>query len=374
MARLNDLYKLLHRNSNTLFEGSHSLYTPKELVQKIIQDIDIKNVKILVLYNPEFVISLVQNNVDPESITFFSDHVNKNKLMSKFGVLCIDVLEKDMKFDRIIGNPPYQDGTVEGGQNKIYNQISKSALSHLKDDGEIAFVTPASVLKKSKRFSLVGMKGLKVVDFTADDYFKEGIKICYWIIDKKHSGQVTVRHSAGEDKQDSNIVIYDYSEVDKEFTELYEALKSATDTPEKRMFKQNNFGPAMSKTQSDKHIYPLYKLEAGTKKLTYWSSRVPYFVNKNKITIGMTKTLDEDAIILDKDNFDVAYMTTEVDTEEQVKNIKSFVLSNYFKKHCERWKAVDGYGYNYALKYLPPFNVDKSWSEEEVKSFIEGFK
>ena len=374
MVRLNDLYKLLERESNVLFEGAHNVHTPQDLVEKIVQDVDVKNVQVLVLYNPEFVIKLIQDGVDPDCITFFSDHVNKNKLMAKFKVTCVDQLEKDMKFDRIVGNPPYQDGTKDGGQNKIYNQISKTALSHLKDDGEIAFVTPASVLKKSKRFSLVGMQGLKVVDFTADNHFKEGIKICYWVIDKKYSGQVTVRHTAGEDQQDSKIVIYDYSQVDKDFTELYEALKSATDTPEKRMFKQNNFGPAMSKTKSAEHIHPLYKLDTGNKKLTYWSSRVPYFVDKNKITIGMTKSLDDDAIIIDKDNFDVAYMTTEVSSNEQVKNIKSFVLSNYFKKHCELWKAVDGYGYNYALKYLPPFDINKSWTEDEVKSFIEGFR
>jgi hypothetical protein len=230
MARLNDLYKLLKRESSTLFEGAHNVYTPQELVEKIVQDVDVKNVQVLVLYNPEFVIKMIQDGVDPDCITFFSDHVNKNKLMAKFKVRCIDQLEKDMKFDRIVGNPPYQDGTKDGGQNKIYNQISKTALDHLADDGEIAFVTPASVLKKSKRFSLVGMQGLKTVDFTADDYFKEGIKICYWVVDKKHTGDVTVRHSAGEDTQSKDIVIYDYSEVDKDFTELYEALKTATDT------------------------------------------------------------------------------------------------------------------------------------------------
>jgi len=374
MARLNDLYKLLRKESGTLFEGAHNVYTPVNLVEKILKDVNVKTAHVLVLYNPEFVIKMIQDGTDPNNITFFSDHVNKNKLIEKFNVRCINQLEKDMKFDRIVGNPPYQDGTKDGGQNKIYNQISKTALDHLADDGEIAFITPASVLKKSKRFSLVGMQGLKTVDFNADSYFKEGIKICYWVVDKKHTGDVTVRHRTGQDIQSKDIVIYDYSEVDKDFTELYEALKTATDTPEKRMFKQNNFGPAMSKTKSKDHVYPLYKLEAGEKKLTYWSSRVPYFVDDTKITIGMTKSLDEDAIIVDTNNFDVAYMTTNVHSEEHVENIKSFILSDYFKKHCERWKNVDGYGYNYALKYLPPFDINKQWTDEDVKSFIEGFK
>lgn len=374
MARLEDLFTLLERESNTLFDNSHNVYTPKELTEKIVGDLDFDNKSILVMYNPEFVIQLVLKTVKPEKITFYSDHVNKNKLMQRLGVSCITTLENDMKFDVIVGNPPYQDGTKNGGQNKIYNQISKTALDHLADDGSIVFVTPASVLKKSKRFSLVGMQGLKTVDFTADDYFKEGIKICYWVVDRSYTGDVTVRHKSGVDVQSKDIVIYDYSEVNKDFTELYEALKEATDAPEKRMFKQNNFGPAMSKTQDAEHKYPLYKLENGQKKLTYWSSRVPYYVDKNKFTICMSKSLNEDAITVDTDDFDVAYMTIAVDNNAQVENIKSFVLSKYFKKHCERWKNVDGYGYNYGLKYLPPFDINKSWTDQEVKDFLEGFK
>jgi hypothetical protein len=34
---------------------------------------------------------------------------------------------------------------------------------------------------------------------------------------------------------------------------------------------------------------------------------------------------------------------------------------------------MDGYGYNYALKYLPPFDKTKSWTNDEVKQFIESF-
>jgi len=278
-----------------------------------------------------------------------------------------------IKFDAIVGNTPYQDGTKSGGQNKIYMLFCKKAFELLSDNGTISFITPASALKQSKRFSLIGTQGLKTVDFTADKHFNEGIKICSWIVDKTYTGDVTVIHNNGENTQSKDIVIYDYSEVDKDFTELYEALKSATDTPEKRMFCQNNFGPAFSKTRSDKNLYPLYKLDKDKTVITYWSSRVPYFVNDNKITIGMTKSLNEDAIIVGYDNFDLAYMTTSVESDKQVENIKSFILSNYFKKHCEKWKNVDGYGYNYALKYLPPFDKNKHWSEKDVEKFIESY-
>ena len=101
-------------------------------------------------------------------------------------VIQADIIEwdTDMKFDVVVGNPPYQDGTKEGGQNKIYNVICKRSMSLLKEDGTIAFITPTSVLKKSKRFSLIDQPGLKHVDFDADNFFDVGISICSWIVDK----------------------------------------------------------------------------------------------------------------------------------------------------------------------------------------------
>ena len=135
--------------------------------------------------------------------------VNKYKLKGTYQTKFLEKDFKQMKFDVIVGNPPYQDGSQEGGQNKIYNQISKKSLSLLKDDGKIGFITPTSVLKYSKRFSLVGQEGLKVVDFTADDHFDVGIDICSWIVDKTYTGDVTVVHSNGTDTQNKDQVVYD---------------------------------------------------------------------------------------------------------------------------------------------------------------------
>jgi hypothetical protein len=278
-----------------------------------------------------------------------------------------------IRFDSIVGNPPYQDGRQEGGQNKIYNQICKKSLALLKDDGVLAFVTPSSVLKKSKRFSLVDQIGLKTVDFTSGDHFNVGINICSWIVDKNHTGDVEVIHANGTDTQHNSQVIYDYSKVDRSFADLYACIKKVTDTPDKRMFKQNNFGPAMSKTKDSKHVYPLHKISNGNAVVTFYASRVPYFVGKLKFTISMTKGFSDAAIVVGDFDYDVAHMTTEVNSTEEVDNIKSFIFSDYFKEHSQCWKDLDGYGYNYALKHLPPFDKTKIWTNEEVKTFLEGF-
>jgi hypothetical protein len=373
MSKRLKLFELLKKESETLFSDSHNVFTPLALTNNVLSKIDVKNKTILVMYNVEFVITLIEvYSADPEQIVFYSDHKNKSKLVERFGVKYIEELS-NMKFDLVIGNPPYQDGSQDGGQNKIYNQICKKALTLIEDDGVLAFVTPTSVLKKSKRFSLLDQPGLKTVDFTADDYFNVGINICSWIVDKQHTGDVEVIHANGTDMQSNSQVIYDYSKVNRSFADLYARIKGVADTPDKRMFKQNNFGPAMSKSKDARHVYPLHKISNGTAVVTFYSSRVPYFVGKNKFTISMTKGFSNDAIVVGVDDYDVAHMTTEVNSTQEVENIKSFIFSDYFKEHSQRWKDLDGYGYNYALKYLPPFDKTKSWTSDEVKSFLEGF-
>jgi len=284
----------------------------------------------------------------------------------------------NMRFHNIGGNPPYEDGTQEGGNNKIYNQISKKVLSLLTKDGVLGpWYTPISVIKKSKRFSFIGEKGLKEVDFTVNDDFDSGVIICATTLDRTYEGDVKVIDSSGNVSYvERNKLIYDYGKgtVDKQFTMLYEKLKSITDSPDKRMFKRNDFGtPTRSKTRTFEYKYSFKKLNKGKPIHSYYSNRAPFFENENKFTIGMTKAFNQLSIHTGKLNFDLNNLCIGVNDDSEIDNIKSFIFSDYFKKHSEMWKVVDGYGFNCSLMYLPPFDKTKHWTNEEVKEFIERF-
>lgn len=278
-----------------------------------------------------------------------------------------------MKFDVVVGNPPYQDGSKKGGQNKIYNQISKKALDIAKN--MVAFITPTSVLKKSKRFSLIGLNGLKFVDFTANNHFNVGTKICYWIIDKKYNGNIIVSHDNGITHVDKNSLIFDYSMVDESFANLYMKLKKLTNTPSKRMFAQNAVDAKNGRSLNQDKIYqyPIYKITDNGLSLIQYNKPTPKYHNKLKFIISMTKSIDK-AIIVDVKDCDVNHLCIEIQNIEEVENLKSFILSDYFQKFCNKWKIVDGYGFNNALKHLPPFDKTKKWTNEEVKHFMESFK
>lgn len=135
----------------------------------------------------------------------------------------------NMKFDVIIGNPPYGDtkeGTRSGSSSEpLWWQITKISFNLLKDDGIISFITPTTIVNGGEQFTelFLGKNAkydLKKVDFSADDYFKVGIDICRWVAKKsKPSHFITIN-----DGRIVNSSRVDYISQDKNFDEILETL------------------------------------------------------------------------------------------------------------------------------------------------------
>ena len=283
--------------------------------------------------------------------------------------------DPDMKFDAVIGNPPYQDGSKRGNQQKIYNDFSKKACVLTKDDGIVAMVTPTAVLKNTKRFGLMDEKGLKEISFLANDYFDVGVNICYWVIDRNHEGKIVVHDHQGIYEAGKDDLIVDRSVNDPSFAKLYNALKTITKKPGTRMFTQNpvDANNGKSTVQTDVFKYPIYKLNKGEVEFVTYHKPVPKGIGELKFTASITKTLNESSIYVGKEDFTAFHVSCPIDSLEEAENIKSFILSDHFAEHSKQWKSLDGYGFNNCLVHLPPFDKTKSWTNDEVKEFLESF-
>lgn len=279
----------------------------------------------------------------------------------------------DMQFDVIIGNPPYHLPGQSMSGHKLYNEFSKLALSLLSSGGVLSFVTPISVTKKSKRFSLLSSPGLRSVDFTAMRYFDVGVKVCQWTIEDGYAGQVSITTDDGTKLQAQGQPIHDNGKVSDEFAALYHRLKSVVNKPEKRMFKQNavDTRTCRSFTKTEECQYEMFKVKDGEAVFHQFNLPQPKLYGKKKYVVCTSKVFAKKSCLVSEKDFEVNHMFTEVESDEQVANLESFIFSPYFVEHTAKFKAMDGYGFNNAIKFLPPFDINRPWTNEEVKEFIE---
>lgn len=112
--------------------------------------------------------------------------VNKHKLVGNYKVC--NFLNKDfknMKFDIILGNPPYQDPNND--KRMLWNQIVDKAVEFSADGGYIAMVTPTTWLTAKTNihnsYKMFEQKQVeKAVIFDKDDKpFDEGTSVSYTI-------------------------------------------------------------------------------------------------------------------------------------------------------------------------------------------------
>lgn len=95
--------------------------------------------------------------------------------------------ETDMKFDVVIGNPPYQN-THGAKRWPLWHQFLSKA-NELSDN--VAFVVPASLVGPGAAFKDV-KNNIKTLSLDVNKHFNVGSTFCYAIIDKSFDGEATI--------------------------------------------------------------------------------------------------------------------------------------------------------------------------------------
>jgi len=114
------------------------------------------------------------------------------------------LIDVHMKFDVVIGNPPYQDSDNAAKNNKLWHKFVLKSLTLCKPGGHIKLVTPSSIIgetgfgKKmlktfSKQYNLVS------IDYTTKRHFPTvGVDICCWhVINEPYQGETKVTNKDG---------------------------------------------------------------------------------------------------------------------------------------------------------------------------------
>jgi hypothetical protein len=137
-----------------------NVYTPVEIVVDMLKNIDTNdNMDVLVMGNLD-IYSLLKKLKSEEFITFKSIKVltdikrENNPEVINIDFRNIEQLKLDMKFDLVIGNPPFnlvtgditsKDITKISGDKQLYKTFTKFGLKQLVDGGVMVFVTPKQI-------------------------------------------------------------------------------------------------------------------------------------------------------------------------------------------------------------------------------------
>ncbi len=232
MHKATKLFKAL-KEGLVSFEGAHKIYTPQVLVEEILSKINLSG-DILVMFNIEFVISLVYTyNIDPGTITFYSDHQNKSEMARRLGVkYVITTLETDMKFDVIVGNPPYQD--KKGNENSTNSADLATQFVYKSFDlsrQSIALIIPSDWVGPNtsnlKKF-LFTEKKLKSLALHGDKWFDVDKSTCTIVYDKNYNGDCEVVDITGNSQlmDLSTVELLAYDNVQTNFIQKFNTTKN----------------------------------------------------------------------------------------------------------------------------------------------------
>lgn len=179
-------------------DDSQDVLTPPSLCREMLSKVDVTNKNILVLYNLEFALILFKElDVPANHIYIYTNSTTKKQAceLLGFNVLyseeVLGIKDIDMKFDIVIGNPPYNSNV---NSSKLWPKFVEMGFGSLKTEGYMGFVTPSKwVFEKNQKIN----RAIKVLhhnqlqyinlDTTTEYFPKISENICHFGVFNKPS-------------------------------------------------------------------------------------------------------------------------------------------------------------------------------------------
>jgi hypothetical protein len=391
--RLNGLETFIRNvNNDTTIINLQKYFTPWELCRQMLEQLP-KYVNLpesnILTFNIEYVTMLVDVfNVPPSKITFVTDCHPKAKFAReylRFKGLTIyegDYLSSEnklMKFDVIVGNPPYQ--TKSDADNRktqaIWDKFVQKSFELCKDGGYVCLVHPSGWRDVKGMFEetkeLLQSKDIKYLELhnEADGLTTFGAETRYdWYVSQNRPccSDTTVKG------QDGMIIKSNISKLPFIPNGMFEKIKDLIATGnDKRVTIINNSsyhhqrhkdGEWMSKEKTSKYKYPcIYSIDFKGNPKFWWSS-----TNKRghfdipKVIFASGRISSANYIIDNRGEYAMTeFATGIVDEPKNLSKIKDAMLTSEFKNLMEMC----------AFRYDLNKNIISTFKRDFWKEFVK---
>lgn len=283
--------------------------------------------------------------------------------------------ETDMKFDAVVGNPPYQD--PDNDKKMLWNSFLDKSLEVCKDDGYIAMVTPATWIRAKtnihnsyKLFEDYQVE--KAVVYAKDDTPFDGVgsTISYHITkNTPRTKNTLVYYAEWSKKSETFIRSVDIKnekiwpgELTPTNLSIHDKLKSF---PKIEFTKSCEFHNQKLKTKklvsdicNNEFPYTHHVSAAITRYTSIKFSRHDEW----KVMVPLTSTIDK-AVVDNNCGHGEDMLTLYVDDEKSALNIKSLFQTEAYKFIGKMYKN----GRNQVLQNIfPVVDYSKNWTSEEL--------
>ena len=307
----------------------------------------------------------------------YSTFTNAAKMQGYQNVIQADFTEweTDMKFDVVVGNPPYQKENNQNG--KLYPSFYLKSHELIKDNGYVAFITPSAWLKRAalifnKMRENILNNDVKVINMDAGNFFNVGESICYFITQKS---KTNINTKVILDSKEYSVNLNDtielvLTEEDKLWKSINDKVTNSSlpkitwqedvHDHQKKLIESG----VISKTKTQEHIYPIY----------YTASQKQYanhlFGDKDhlKVMINLSghwhsKKTPWKYIRITRAMTGQGTLHINCKDKNQAKSVKSFLTSNLYHFWVNKVKTS---GFNTGLSKLPMLDTNKIWTNKEI--------
>jgi site-specific DNA-methyltransferase (adenine-specific) len=307
--------------------------------------------------------------------------VNKHNLVGQYvrkPYVKFFELDNTMKFDVVVGNPPYQD--PDNDKRMLWNQILDKMAEITEDNGYIAVVTPSTWLTSSTNihnsYRVFEEKQVEeaVIFDKSDSPFEEGTTVSYCVIKNTPRKSDTNLYFAKHSKKTKDLVgtiniakeKFWPGQLEPINLAIHNKLKSFAKIEFVKSCEFHNQGlkkkQRVSDTKSKDFPYTHYVSAAITRYTSVKFSKHDTW----KVMVPLTSTIDK-AVIDNNCGHGEDMLSLYVANEETAKNIRAIFKTRFYKFIGKLYKN----GRNQPLQNLFPIvDFTRTWTDAELYQLV----